>query len=164
MPRNWIAVASAEHVAHSRQHGFMQVCHGKAAPLRRLRPGERVIYYSPERAFRSGDGLQAFTACGVVGECPPYQVNMAEGFAPWRRDVTWDDTDEAPIPPILDRLHFTQGKRNWGYLFRFGLFEIDLEDADRIATAMNARTKGIAARAVPLCDATKETVGAIDDE
>jgi hypothetical protein len=33
--RNWIAVASAEHAQRGRSEGFMQVCHGKAAPLRR---------------------------------------------------------------------------------------------------------------------------------
>jgi hypothetical protein len=32
MSRNWVAVASAEHVRIGRSHGFMQVCHGKAAP------------------------------------------------------------------------------------------------------------------------------------
>lgn len=36
--RNWIAVASAEHVALGRKLGFMRACHGKAPPLRRLRP------------------------------------------------------------------------------------------------------------------------------
>lgn len=33
--KSWIAVASAEHVRSGRSQGFMQVCHGKAAPLRR---------------------------------------------------------------------------------------------------------------------------------
>jgi hypothetical protein len=42
--RNWLAVASAEHVRIGRAEGFMQVCHGKAAPLRRLRPDDWVIY------------------------------------------------------------------------------------------------------------------------
>jgi len=46
-PQNWIAVASAEHVRRGQSEGFMQVCHGKAAPLRRVRPGNRVVYYSP---------------------------------------------------------------------------------------------------------------------
>ena len=45
--QNWIAVASAEHVGIGRVQGFMQVCHGKAAPLRRVLPGSRVVYYSP---------------------------------------------------------------------------------------------------------------------
>jgi hypothetical protein len=65
MSRNWVAVASAEHVRIGRSHGFMQVCHGKAAPLRRVQPGDRVVYYSPTFAFRGRDGLQSFTAIGV---------------------------------------------------------------------------------------------------
>lgn len=39
----------------------MQVCHGKAAPLRRVKPGDRVVYYSPTLEFRSKSKLQAFT-------------------------------------------------------------------------------------------------------
>ncbi len=135
--RNWIAVASAEHVALGRKQGFMQVCHGKAQPLRRLRPGDRVIYYSPERLFRSKDRLQAFTACGQVQDSEPYQVTMSEDFQPWRRNVVYEeDVKETAIRPLLDRLSFTRCNRNWGYQFRFGLFEIDCKDAEIILGAM----------------------------
>ena len=47
MTARWLAVASAEHVRRGRQGGFMQVNHGKAAPLRRIKPGDFVVYYSP---------------------------------------------------------------------------------------------------------------------
>lgn len=50
MLNNWIAVASAEHARRgcaAPQHGFMQVCHGKCAPLKRAAPGDRVAYYAP---------------------------------------------------------------------------------------------------------------------
>ncbi len=30
--KNWIVVASADHVGRGRAGGFMQACHGKAAP------------------------------------------------------------------------------------------------------------------------------------
>ena len=53
--RCWVAVASAEHVRHGREHGFMQVCHGKAAPLRRIHPGDRIVYDSPTVTFRGGN-------------------------------------------------------------------------------------------------------------
>ncbi|MFI4997730.1 MAG: EVE domain-containing protein, partial [Hyphomicrobiales bacterium] len=76
MSGNWIAVASAEHVGRGRAAGFMQVCHGKAAPLRRIRPGDRVAYYSPTTEFRGTDRLQAFTAIGIVREGEPYRVDM----------------------------------------------------------------------------------------
>lgn len=39
----WIAVASAEHVRRGLAQGFMQVSHGKEAPLKRVRPGEISI-------------------------------------------------------------------------------------------------------------------------
>src|SRR5437899_3050750 len=65
MSKNWIAVASAEHVRLGRSNGFMQVSHGKSAPLRRIEPGDRVVFYSPTDAFRGKDKLQSFTAIGV---------------------------------------------------------------------------------------------------
>ena len=43
MSRNWLAVASANHVRKGRAEGFMQVCHGKLAPLRRIKPGDHVV-------------------------------------------------------------------------------------------------------------------------
>lgn len=140
MSRAWIAVASAEHVRIGREAGFMQVGHGKAAPLRRIVPGDRVIYYSPTEAFGGRNRLQAFTAIGVVGEAAPYQVEMHPGFKPWRRDVEWWHAQELPIRPLLDQLSFTHAGANWGYQLRFGLFEIENEDADLIAYAMCRET------------------------
>ena len=141
MSRAWIAVASAEHVRIGRDAGFMQVCHGKAAPLRRIRPGDRVIYYSPTVTFGAKDRLQAFTAIGVARDDAPCQVEMANGFRPWRRDVDWQPADETPIRPLLGRLAFTQGGANWGYQLRFGLFAIDDKDAEVIAQAMKQRCR-----------------------
>lgn len=136
--RNWIAVASAEHVRLGRAGGFMQVCHGKAAPLRRLRPGDRVAYYSPWEEYRSTEKLQIFSSIGLVREGEPYQFDMGGGFVPFRRDVGWLKAEEAPIKPLLDVLDFTGGIRNWGYQLRFGLFEVSDHDMRRIAEAMKA--------------------------
>ena len=134
-PRCWVAVASAEHVRLGCEHSFMQVCHGKAAPLRRIRPGDRVVYYSPTVTFRGKDGLQAFTALGVVRGGDPYLIDMGGGFCPYLREVDWLPLAETPIRPLLGDLAFTRGG-NWGYQLRFGLFEIGAGDMDRIAEAM----------------------------
>ncbi|MFY0576525.1 EVE domain-containing protein [Cystobacter fuscus] len=99
MSRNWIAVASAEHVLRGREAGFMQVCHGKAAPLRRLQPGDRVIYYSPTVSFQGKDRLQAFTALGLVKAGEPYVFDMGGGFRPFRRDVTGFQHAPRPSSP-----------------------------------------------------------------
>ena len=138
MSRNWVAVASAEHVRIGRSNGFMQVCHGKVAPLRRIQPGDRVVYDSPTGAFRCRDGLQSFTALGVVDDGAPYQAEMGGGFSPFRLDVTWCRAQETPIRPLVGRLHFTTARPNWGFQLRLGLFEISEHDVAVIATAMGA--------------------------
>jgi hypothetical protein len=141
MSRNWLAVASAEHVEIGRDAGFMQVCHGKATPLRRVQPGDRVVYYSPNRiyspshALRGKDRLQAFTAIGTVKQGALYQADMGFGFHPHRRDVAWHDAEPAPLAVLQDELAFTQEK-NWGYRLRQGLIEISDADMTTIAEAM----------------------------
>jgi len=134
---NWLAVASAEHVRLGRAQGFMQVCHGKLAPLRRLRAGDQVVYYSPSTRFGGGDRLQAFTGLGQVLPGEPYAFDMGGGFVPHRRDVAWrPEASEAGIQPLLQRLSFSAGRAHWGYALRFGLLAITAEDMELIAAAM----------------------------
>ncbi|MGH6835020.1 MAG: EVE domain-containing protein [Methylocella sp.] len=137
-PKKWVAVASADHVRRGREQGFMQVCHGKAAPIRRVHPGDGVVYYSPTMSFRGKDKLQSFTAIGIVKPSDPYQYDMGGGFCPYRRDVDWWPTQEASIQPLLNSLEFTAGVPNWGYQLRFGLFAIADHDFKLIAITMNA--------------------------
>ena len=137
----WVAVASAEHVAIGRAQGFMQVGHGKGAPLKRLHAGDRVAYYSPVRVFGTKEACQAFTAIGTVRDERIYQGDMGEGFKPFRKDVDWFDAREAPIRPLLEVLSFTQGKSNWGYAFRFGLLKVTEDDMAAIMQATQARSE-----------------------
>ncbi len=134
----WLAIASADHVQRGRAEGFMQVCHGKSAPLRRLKQGDGVIYYSPATTMGGKDRLQSFTAQGVISNDAVYQVDMGQGFLPYRRDVQWNETMIIPIRPLLDKLELTRGKSNWAYPFRFGLLELSEQDFTLIAVAMAA--------------------------
>ncbi len=143
--RNWIAVASADHVARGLSLGIMQVCHGKGAPLRRLHAGDRVAYYSPTTAMGGGDKRQAFTAVGIVRDERVYQVEMVGGFQPFRRDVEWRPAVETSIHTLLARLEMTRDRRNWGYAFRFGLFGVSDHDMDAIVEAMTSLD-------APLCE------------
>lgn len=136
MVRNWIAVASAEHVRIGRANGFMQVCHGKVKPLLRTKPGDWIVYYSPSDVFGEKDKLQSFTAIGIIKEKEPYQIEMGHGFRPFRRDVCWLDSRETKIKSLLDQLQLTKNKKSWGYQFRFGLIEISEYDRQLIAKAM----------------------------
>jgi hypothetical protein len=135
--RYWLAVASAEHTRRGGTGGFMQVNHGKQAPLRRIHPGDGIAYYSPTEIYGGKDRLQAFTLIGRVSDADIYPGEMG-GWTAWRRDVDWAAAHDAPIAPLLDRLEFTRGRKNWGYQLRFGLFEISQADFDLIAEAMGA--------------------------
>jgi hypothetical protein len=139
MTAYWIGVASAEHVRRGRAEGFMQLGHGKEAPLRRLRPGDGIIYYSPTTVLGVKDGLQSFTAIGTVAEGGPYRTEMGGGFQPFRRNVRWAEARETPIKPLLGGLQFPAGRANWGQKLRFGLFSISEEDFRLIAEAMQAK-------------------------
>lgn len=138
MSKYWIAVASADHVRRGAAEGFMQVCHGKGGPLKRIKPGDFVAYYSPSNIMGVKDGLQAFTACGRVREGIPYQFDMGDDFIPFRRDVDWIAKGEVKIAPMLQVLSFTAGKRNWGQPFRYGLFQVNEPDYRIIEDAMKA--------------------------
>jgi hypothetical protein len=140
--KNWIAVASAEHARLGREHqpmGFMQVGHGKHAPLKRIKAGDRVAYYSPTVVFGSKDNFQSFVSIGVAQPGEPYEFDMGNGFVPWRRDVQYVASHEAPILPLLDAFEFIDDRSRWGYKFRFGLFTVSDHDMLLIVRAMGAR-------------------------
>jgi hypothetical protein len=133
----WLAVACAEHVRRGRTEGFMQVNHGKLGPLKRMKPGDGVVYYSPSEKMGARDGFQSFTAIGRIREGEPYHGFMSDGFQPFRRDVDWAETHEQPIRSLIDRLDLTKEK-NWGYSLRFGVLELSAADFATIEEAMTA--------------------------
>ena len=141
MPKNWIAVASVEHALRGCAEpaaGYMQVCHGKCAPLKRVRPGDRVAYYAPNAAMGSKNSLQSFVSIGVVAPGEPYAFDMGGGFVPYRRDVAYVAAKQTAILPLLDDFEFVENRQRWGYKFRFGLFDINDHDMRLIAHAMQA--------------------------
>ncbi|MBD2756679.1 EVE domain-containing protein [Spirosoma validum] len=136
----WVVVASKDHVRRGVTGGFMQANHGKEAPLKRIKPDDWVIFYSPKKELDGDEKLQAFTAIGQVSDDKIYQHAMSENFVPFRRNVTFYPCNDAPIVPLINDLDFIQNKKSWGYTFRFGFFEIGKNDFDLIQKHM--RTDG----------------------
>jgi hypothetical protein len=135
----WIGVASRDHVQRGVAGGFCQLSHGKASPLRRLKSGDRIIYYSPRERMGDGEPVQSFTAIGEVLEGEPEPFDMGGGFVPYRRKVRFLAAADAPIRPLLPLLSFTRDRPNWGMVLRRGLFPIETADYGLIAEAMGAR-------------------------
>jgi hypothetical protein len=141
MTKYWIGVASRDHVRAAMAGGFCQLCHGKEVSLRRLKAGDRIIYYSPRERMRDGAPTKAFTAIGEISAGEPEPHDMGHGFVPYRRNVRFYTASDAPIEPLLPLLSFTRDRSQWGIVFRRGIFAIDRKDYDIIADAMDATQK-----------------------
>ena len=138
MPRYWVNTISRDHVLRGVVGGFTQANHGRATNLRRLARGDGIVFYSPRASYPDGEQLRHFTAIGRIDDDEPYQVEMSPDFQPWRRRVAFVAADDAPITDLVQELSFIKDKREWGFIFRRGLFEIPADDFARIAAAMKA--------------------------
>jgi hypothetical protein len=117
---HWIGVVSHSHVLRGVAGGFAQMNHGKQAPLKRMKAGDGLIYYSPREAHPDG----------------------VPGFVPWRIDVDFLPAQSAPIKPLIAQLEFIKDKTHWGAAFRFGQVRIGEVDFRCIAHAMGCLMRG----------------------
>lgn len=132
---HWVVTASADHAARGMAEGIVQANHGKDAALRRMRPGDGVVVYSPRTTFPDGPPLQAFTLIGRIAEAAPFPHDVA-GHLMWRRPVLWQEANLALIRPLLQELEITRGLASWGMAFRYGVAKLSDADFARIARAM----------------------------
>lgn len=132
----WIIVASKDHVKTGMADGIAQACHGQASPLCRMKKGDFVIYYSGKLYFGKPEKCQEFTAIGEVKDDEVYSFQMTKDFCPFRRNITFFESKDISILPLINDLEFIKNKKSWGYPFRFGFFEINRHDFDLISNLM----------------------------
>jgi hypothetical protein len=122
MQKYWINVISKEHVLRGVKEGITQSGHGKEAPLKKMEKGD--------------ERLQAFTAIGILADETIYQFEVTPTFKPFRRKVIFKKSKEVSILPLIEQLEFIKDKKHWGFMFRFGLFEISEKDFNTISQIM----------------------------
>ncbi len=132
----WVSVASKDHVKAGITAGIAQACNGKASPLKRMKKGDFVIYYSGKQTMGKADKCQEFTALGTVIDDKVYPFQASKDFCPSRRNMEFLPCREISILPLINDLDFIQNKKSWGYPFRFGFFEINKHDFDLIKSQM----------------------------
>ena len=133
----WVGTVSKEHVMRGVAGGFCQVCHGKAAPLRRMRQGDMLLYYSPALRRGGADKCQAFTALGYMADEAVYPFQMAPDFIPHRRNVRYARiARECPLQVARQHPEWKQYAR----LLRYGHFEVSADFALAVQTFMLAAT------------------------
>jgi predicted RNA-binding protein len=137
----WIGVISRAHAQLGVISGFIQLNHGKKAPLQRLHAGDYLIIYSPRESYPDGSVLQHFTAIGRIMPGDIYQVEMKPDFKPYRLNAEFMKCHATPIKPLIHSLSFIKNKTKWGAAFRFGLLKIPAQDFKIISEAMGAEEK-----------------------
>ncbi|WP_163136755.1 EVE domain-containing protein [Bacillus subtilis] len=140
----WIGVVSEQHVLKGTAGGFAQLCHGKKAPLAKMKEGDWLIYYSPRDAYPDGKLLRSFTAIGKVKSGNIYPYQMAPNFIPYRLDIDYYPCHKIGFYDIKSKLEFVQETKHLGFLFRRGHFEISKKDFLTIAQAMGVNISGMA--------------------
>ena len=60
----WVSVVSKEHALRGIEGGFMQACHGKAAPLKRMKAGDWFMFYCPATTMGGVIKVQKFLGLG----------------------------------------------------------------------------------------------------
>lgn len=134
--RFWIAVVSKEHVLRGVEGNYMQACHGKKAPLAKMKKGDGFLFYSSKISMKGDEKCQAFTAIGEVKDDIVYQFQMSESFIPFRRNIDFFKSEDVSILPLIEDLEFIQDKKYWGYNFRYGFLEIGEKDFNFIQSKM----------------------------
>lgn len=134
----WLGVVSAEHVARGVRAGIAQTNHGKRSGLARMRPGDWLVYYSPQRRLGEASPVRAFTAVGEIADGRIWQAD--EGcFQPWRRAVRYRlEAREVPVADLHGQLDLT-ATPNWGYQLRRGLLPLSERDLATILSAMTGQ-------------------------
>lgn len=138
MAKFWCGVVSREHGKASEEGGFCQIGSGRKGPLARMAEGDGIVLYSPLQQYGAKEKCQSFTAIGTVSGAQTYVFKLTPTFAPFRRDVRFRASQDAPIHPLLEQLAMTAGFTNWGFKFRLGHFEISEADFLLIERAMQS--------------------------
>jgi predicted RNA-binding protein len=128
----WINIVSQDHVMVGKERGFVQAGHGKKTTLKKLQPGDYIIFYSPKTSLQNGKPVQAFTAVSTIKDQNIYQVVVSDRFQPYRRNAEYENCQEVQIKPLIEQLEFITNKQHWGFRFRLGLFEINQHDFELI--------------------------------
>lgn len=134
MDKHWLGVVSRSHVERAVGGGFAQLCHGRAAPLRRMAAGDWLVYYSATAEMGGGERVQAFTALGQLVDERVYEVDVGDGRA-CRRNVRYESVGQVPLASLAAELHLT-AHPHWGFALRRGHLPLDAHDFAIIAQAL----------------------------
>jgi hypothetical protein len=125
----WIAVACKD-------HWYLPILSWQIFSSKTIIRSDFVIYYSSKVTMGGSELYQKFTAIGEVIDDISYQVDMGNGFKPFRRNISYFNAKHIDVKALVPLLSFIKNKNSWGYVFRYGFLEIDQASFEIIANNM----------------------------
>ncbi|MEO6509191.1 MAG: EVE domain-containing protein, partial [Patescibacteria group bacterium] len=114
--------------------GYMQ-SQGDEAHLSRMQQDDWIIFYSPREDIAGTKKLQTFTAIGQLPDEEIYSLEI-DGVKVFRRKVTYTQSKEVSVLPLIQKLSFIRNKKHWGFIFKLSLIQILEEDFNIIKMEM----------------------------
>lgn len=136
MAAYYLGIAEKSYVDLCTEAGVCVLGISGPSGVKKLNPGDGVIYYSPKTA-PDGEVLRAFTAIGEVTGEGEYERDFGSGTLLWCRNVAWrGEAREVSIYDHLDGLSWIKKPKNWGFYMRGSHRAIPGEDFARLSGAM----------------------------
>ena len=137
----FVGLAERVHVDMMRSDGVVVLGIKNDAGMRRTKPGDRVVYYSPKEA-PDGAPLRSFTGLAEVVGVTPFEW-PGENPTIWARRADWiGHAKDVPIKLLLESLDFIKNPANWGFYLRGSYRKIGGRDYARISEAMGGGGDG----------------------
>ncbi|WP_246786285.1 EVE domain-containing protein [Bartonella taylorii] len=92
---------------------LLQVCHGKAGPLRKTSKGDEAFIYCPRNEIGTGQVLQTIEFQCIFKDDHIYQMEQAPNFVPFRKDVIFNKQAQSIILKEIQGLDFLTNP-HWG--------------------------------------------------
>lgn len=107
------------------EDGFCLLAHGKEAPLRRMTPGDHILYNAPHKEMGAGEVVRAFVALGtILAEKPAAALIQAGAGRHWPAPMVWlqsfEERQESivmsrpPLPPFTPETAAQKGPHGRG--------------------------------------------------
>ena len=88
-----------------------------------MQAGDWIVYYAPKEQFGQDQACQQIVACGQLVSDQVYQYQMAPGFVPYRRDVSFITIQAVPLTILRQLPGWQQVARR----LRFGHVELSAD-------------------------------------
>lgn len=123
-----VVVASQDHCQRWMKEWFVQACHGKIRPMKKMSKWDIIFLYAPKKEFGKDEKLQAFVWMLKVTSDEIEQVEMFPWFTPYRKHTQTIATANIYLHDLKGKIAFFTDNKNIWLEMRKWFFQLPDED------------------------------------